>query len=258
MVGMEEKIYNKINDVPGAKWKQLEKVTFFWGHQSVGSNILGGLEELLAEHSQIPLKVFAVKEPYSLTPGALNHSSVGNNCDPSSKIKDFVKMVESGIGNQSDFAFFKFCYIDFNARSDVKAIFEEYKEAMQGLKERYPRTQFMHATIPLLKVQNGPKAWVKKILGRTLDGTKDNVKRCEFNDMLKKEYEATDPIFDIGKYESTRPDGSRETFELDGKKYFALVPAYTNDGGHLNKIGSRYLAAELLTLFARIAPEDNK
>jgi len=250
---MEDKINNSINGVPAAKWQQLGKIKFFWGHQSVGSNILGGMQELLSTHSQIPLEIVSVKEPYTLAPGVLNHSSVGNNSDPSSKIKDFVKMVESGIGNQADFAFFKFCYIDFNARSDVNAVFEKYKEAMQALEEKYPETQFMHATIPLLKVQTGPKAWVKKIIGRTLDGTKDNVKRCEFNDMLRAEYQGKDPIFDIAKAESTRPDGSRETFVQDGKTYFALVPAYTSDGGHLNKVGSRYLASELLSLLVDVS-----
>lgn len=248
MEAMEDKINRNINDVPTAKWQQIGKIKFFFGHQSVGSNIWGGMQELLSVHSQIPLKIVAVKEPYTLAPGVLSHSNVGSNCDPSSKIKDFVKMVDSGIGNQADFAFFKFCYIDFNARSDVKMVFEEYKAAMQSLKEKYPETQFMHATIPLLKVQTGPKAWVKKIIGRTLYGTKDNVKRCEFNDILRAEYEGKDPIYDIAKAESTRPDGSRETFVLNGETYFALVPAYTNDGGHLNKVGSRYLASELLAV----------
>jgi hypothetical protein len=243
---MEDNINKGIKEISAVKWQQLGKKKIFWGHQSVGSNILGGMQELIVAHSEIPLKIFAVKEPYRLDPGVLSHRNVGNNCDPSSKIKDFVKMVEGGIGNQADFAFFKFCYIDFNARSDVNAIFVEYKEAMQRLKEKYPDTRFMHATIPLLKVQTGPKAWVKKVLGRTLDGTKDNVKRCEFNDMIRAEYEGTGPIFDIAKYESTRPDGSRETFELDGKEYYAFVPVYTNDGGHLNKLGSKYLASELL------------
>lgn len=248
-----ESIEKKLNSILSETWQQLAVKKIYWGHQSVGSNILGGMQELLSAHSRIPLKIIKVKEPYELVSGCLNHSSIGNNSDPSSKIKDFVRMVDSGIGNQADFAFFKFCYIDFNARSDVKKVFEEYKTAMLSLKEKYSETQFMHTTIPLLKVQTGPKAWVKKIIGRTLDGTKDNGKRCAFNDMLRAEYDGKDPIFDIAKAESTRSDGSRETFVLDGKTYFALVPAYTSDGGHLNKLGSKYLASELLALLVDVS-----
>ena len=243
---MGENINKRIHDVPSAQWQQLAKSKIFWGHQSVGSNIIGGLQELLSANAQIPLKVEAVKQPYTLAIGTLSHDHVGTNGDPSSKIKDFVRIVEGGVGAQVDTAFFKFCFIDFNGKTDVQQVCTEYKKALQGLKAKYPAIQFMHATVPLVKVETGPKAWVKKILGRTLDGTKDNVKRHEFNEMLRAEYSGKDPIFDIAKYESTRPDGSRETFELDGKRYFALVPAYTSDGGHLNTLGSRYLASELL------------
>ena len=250
---MNEKISKSIANMSASELQQLAGLKIFWGHQSVGANILDGMQELLSAHPQIPLQIVAVKEPNTLTPGVLSHANVGNNGDPASKIKDFVRMVDDGVGNQTDFAFFKFCYIDFNDRSDVKKVFEKYKTAMQSLKEKYPETRFMHATIPLLTVQTGPKAWVKKMLGRAPAGTTANAKRGEFNDMLRAEYGGKDPFFDIAKAESTRPDGSRESFVLAGKTYFALVPAYTSDGGHLNTVGRKYLASELLSLLVDVS-----
>ena len=252
--GINVVIGNKVNDnikqISPEKWQQLAKKKIFWGHQSVGSNILKGMQELLTEHPEIPLKIAAVKDPYVLGTGVLSHDNVGMNGDPSSKIKDFVRMMDNGIGVQADYAFFKFCFIDFNGNSNVKKLFKEYKIAMRKIKEKYPQVKIMHATIPLVKVQSGPKAWLKKIIGRTLDGTIDNVKRHAFNEMIKAEYGGKDPIFDIAKYESTRPDGSREIHKLNGKEYFSLVPAYTSDGGHLNDLGSRFLAAKLFVLLA--------
>ena len=56
------------------------------------------------------------------------------------------------------------------------------------------------------------------------------------------------PVFDFAGIESTRTDGQKETFIINGKTYFNIVPEYTNDGGHLNQAG-RINAAEQLLLF---------
>ena len=62
---------------------------------------------------------------------------------------------------------------------------------------------------------------------------------------------AADPIFDLARAESTRPDGSRETFRYEGKDYYSLVPAYSSDGGHLSERGQRTLGADLIRFVAR-------
>jgi lysophospholipase L1-like esterase len=38
-----------------------------------------------------------------------------------------------------------------------------------------------------------------------------------------------------------------------GKVHYAMVPAYTTDGGHLNEVGRRIVARRLLVLLAGLA-----
>jgi hypothetical protein len=57
---------------------------------------------------------------------------------------------------------------------------------------------------------------------------------------------ARTPILDIAAIESTKPDGSRQSFELDGVTYFSMVPEYTTDGGHLNEIGRKIVAEQFV------------
>jgi lysophospholipase L1-like esterase len=71
--------------------------------------------------------------------------------------------------------------------------------------------------------------------------------------LLRKNYEGKEPVFDLARIESTRPDGTRETFTQDGKTYYALVPAYTKDGGHLNKLGRKKVAEQLLLLLVSLS-----
>ena len=85
------------------------------------------------------------------------------------------------------------------------------------LKEAYPETIFIHVTMPLTSIQTGPKAWVKKIIGRQIRGIDDNIKRNQFNDMLRKEGEGKAPIFDLAKIESTLPDGTRSLSRKNGE-----------------------------------------
>ena len=51
----------------------------------------------------------------------------------------------------------------------------------------------------------------------------------QFNELLIKEYDGKEPVFDLAEIESTRPDGRRETFTKDGKTYYSLIPDYTYD-----------------------------
>jgi len=81
----------------------------------------------------------------------------------------------------------------------------------------------------------------------------DHVKRNEFNAMLRHAYVGREPFFDLAKLESTFPDGSQSTFTKDGNIYAALVPDYTNDGGHLNEKGRRIVAEHLLVYLAQLS-----
>ncbi len=58
------------------------------------------------------------------------------------------------------------------------------------------------------------------------------------------------PIFDLARHESTRPDGTRETFAVGGRVAYALAPVYTDDGGHLNGVGRRVMASHMVRFAA--------
>lgn len=248
---VEQKVqYNSLNDIPASSWEKLSKKKIYFGHQSVGFNIIEGLKDLMKENPQIKLNIVETNNPNDFNKGIFAHSRVGKNVDPKSKIDEFAKFTEQGIGENADIAFFKFCYVDVRSETDSQKVFDNYKQSMSNLTKKYPKTTFIHITVPLNQKQTGLKAWIKKIIGRHIGGYDDNIKRTEFNELLIKEYDGKEPIYDLAKIESTRPDGTRETFSKDGKTYYALFSDYTYDGGHLNETGRKKVAKQLLILLA--------
>ena len=244
--------YQKISDVPDHIWAKLSGKTIYFGHQSVGYNILGGVETILNENPQIKLSIKETYDPDDFTQGTIAHSRIGYNTDPESKLDMFAFIIKSGGATKADIMFLKFCYVDINAKTDVKALFNDYKKTFRQLKTNFPSTVFIHMTTPLTTLQDGTKAWIKKIMGRPLGGTIENRNRHEYNEMIRKTYIGQEPVFDIAYIESTFPNGNRATFELNGTTYYYLVPEYTNDGGHLNETGRKLVAEQLMLLLANI------
>ncbi|AGC44531.1 hypothetical protein MYSTI_03218 [Myxococcus stipitatus DSM 14675] len=236
-----------------APLEKLSSRRIFFGHQSVGGNLLEGVQRLPASSQGPAPRIIEVKSPTeSVAPGTLAHAMVGQNEKPESKIADFERMMDSGLAKTTDVAFFKFCYIDFNGATDSRALFEKYRASMEGLKARHPNTTFVHVTAPLTTVQRGAKAWLKELLGRPVWGIAENVQRETFNELMRKTYGGKEPLFDLARLESTAPDGSRETYELNGQAWPAMVPGYSDDGGHLNATGQERLAQELMNFLANL------
>jgi hypothetical protein len=246
-------VFPSIKDVPETSWKKLAEKRIYFSHQSVGYNILDGMRDIMKENPQIILNIVETSNPEDFKAPIFAHSRVGNSEDPKSKCDSFAGFMDQGLGNKADIAFFKFCFVDVTAKTNADQLFTNYKKTMSSLKEKYPQTTFIHMTTPLTVVQTGPKAWVKKIIGRPIGGYYDNIKRDQFNEGLIKEYEDKEPIFDLAKIESTFKDGSRAVFKRDGKVYPRLVPAYTDDGGHLNEMGRGVVAEQLLILLAKLS-----
>jgi hypothetical protein len=218
----------------------------YFGHQSVGYNIIDGIKDVMKENPQIKLNIIETTDSAKFNEGIFAHSKVGRNVDPVSKLNDFNAKLENGIGQKADIAALKLCYVDVVADSDVKKIFDDYVPSISQLKMKYPGLTVIHFTVPLTSIQTGIRAWVKKIIGRPIDGIDDNIKRNEFNKMLIEHYESKEPVFDLAAIESTMSDGIRVSFIIDGKHYYFLNPAYTNDGGHLNNYGRKIVAEQFL------------
>jgi hypothetical protein len=240
-----------IKNIPESVWRKLDGKKIYFGHQSGGQNIIEGLEYIKKDNPQIKLKIVTISNASELSGPMFAHSSLGEDDDPHSKMKAFSDYLKKGIGNSADIAFFKFCYVDIKANSDVEKLFAEYKTIMEHLKKKYPRTQLIHVTVPLMVSQTTLKTFIKRVLGRK----DNNIKRNRFNEMLRQEYDGKDPLFDIAKAESTYPDGSRSSFVKWVGTYYSLVPDYADDGGHLNEQGRRAVAQELLLLLAQLVQE---
>lgn len=241
-----------LKKVMQSNWIELSEKKLFFGHQSVGFNIVDGLNDIVQQLPKISLNIKKTNDPDELNKPLFAHSSVGQNKDPISKCDDFKRIIENGIGDRVDIAFFKFCYVDITTETDLNNIFEVYKDTMDYLGKKYSNIVFIHITVPLRVYQTGPKAWIKKIIGRQIGGYSNNIKRNQFNEMLRKEYEGKVPFFDLAKIESTFPDGKRMIIEKKGEMFYSLVRDYTDDGGHLNKTGRIKVAEQLLILLANL------
>lgn len=244
--------FASLQEIPESVWNNLAEKTLYFGHQSVGFNIIAGIETLMAEHPAIRLNLVKTTDAAAFDSPIFGHSAVGNNTEPLTKIDAFTQVLKNGVGAKVEIAFLKFCFIDFDRKTpDVEGIFSQYVQAMRHLHEQFPHLTIVHFTVPLTAEQSGPKAWLKKTLGK--GANEDNLARHRFNALLKAEYEGKAPIFDIATIESTLPDGTRASLTAkDGTVYDTLVPEYTDDGGHLNETGRKVVAEALLLFLANM------
>lgn len=231
-----------LKKIPAATWHKLGQSKIYFGHQSVGFNIIDGLELIKQSDPRFALKIQKISRPEELQTSMLAHSIVGENSDSQSKITAFAEFMDKGMGAKADIAFFKLCYVDIHRGSDPVAVFNEYRSTMAALKKKYPRVRFIHATVPLTATEPAWRRIIKSLMGKE----DNNIRRQQYNELIRKEYGTKEPLFDIAAAESTYPDGTRSSGEKNGTTYYSLVPLYTDDGGHLNEQGKKAVAAELI------------
>ena len=231
---LSSNVVHAADPVLHAGLQRLSRERVYFGHQSVGANILQGVKELSAKEG---------------VPIFIKDERVPQNGDPLRKLESFRNSV--GSGSRYDVALLKFCYVDIDADTDVAGLFDQYRMTINELRAKNPRTVFVHATLPLTTVQTGPKAWVKRLLGRSPYGTVENVRRDEYNRLLRATYAGREPIFDLARIESTAPDGHPVAVTWEGITAPAMAPDYTNDGGHLNAAGRARAAREFVAVLSR-------
>ncbi|MBI4845992.1 MAG: hypothetical protein HY810_05920 [Candidatus Omnitrophica bacterium] len=237
---------SELKAIPQEKCDALANKKIYFGHQSVGYNIIEGVEDIMLEIPQLKLNIKETNSMDDFLKPVFAHSAVGVNSDPYSKINDFRKNIESGIGEKADAAFFKFCYVDIVDGADYKKIFEQYKRAILLLEEKYPKVKFLHSTVPLQAANPPIKVFIKKMMGKSDEGQLNNIQRNKFNEMMISEYGSKGNVFDLAGAESSYADGKREFFKDRSKKYYSMIPGFSNDGGHLNKFGRKTVAAKLI------------
>lgn len=232
---------------PAAALRELCTRRVFFGHQSVGGNILDGVRDWLHD-SGVP---WPIVEPDQAPGegGALIHAAVGQNGQPATKCADFRRWLDGGTLGRVDVAVLKFCYVDVQRDDEASPLLSEYRSTLEDLARRHPATVMVPVTVPLTHAEGGLGVVVRELLGRPNPSKLKNLARQAFNDALRRGWSAT-PIFDLAIAESTGPDGATNVFTYQGRRSENLVAGYTGDGRHLNAAGRRALAAAFLQALA--------
>lgn len=237
-----------------ADLRTLSGMRVFFGHQSVGRNILDGVRALASEAGvQLRIEELAGASP-AAGPG-LFHANIGENGAPARKLEEFVAAVGTPDSVTYDLALLKFCYVDLDDDSlerSPKALFDRYSAAVTRLVSRPGAPVLIHSTMPLTADPPGWKTTVKRWLGRETWTDAANIRRNEYNRLLRANFGATE-TFDIARIEATHADGSVSAFESGGRKIETMAAEHTYDGGHLTDASARHVAAAFLHTLAEAA-----
>ena len=221
-----------------------------FSHHSVGANIIEGVKRLDAENpGGGHIRVTSLNEAAASKGPMLIEFSGGQNGEPKSKIDAFAATIRGEPHLKPDLAFMKFCFVDFNPRTNVDDLFNYYRKTIVALKKEYPEIRFAHITVPLTERPTGLKWRLFRLIGKEVWEDEANVKRAEFDRLLKESFGA-DPVFDLSRIEATSPDGHLTTFEERGQNYPSLYPGYTEDGGHLNTVGQQVAGEAFIRFMA--------
>jgi hypothetical protein len=242
------KSYARLDAISAQQWEILAQRKIFFGHKSVGQNIIEGLGDVMRARPNIRLNIRETIEPNDFVQPIFGHSPIGTNKAPLTKISRFCELMEGGLGDKLDVAFFKFCFIDIDHGTDLDELYGSYNEVIGRLHEKYPAVKIITVTVPLMSKPYGIKEKLKKLLGRLPWEEEDNIRRNRYNEMLRESFNAS--LFDLAENEATLPSGERRQFTRAGKTMDLLWETYTDDGGHLNKMGRQIAAIELLLRLA--------
>lgn len=225
----------------------------FFGHQSVGKNVLSGVPEVYGTAQLTAPQIVDIGAGAALPgdPGApvLAHAYIGENGDPLGKLTDFDTRLRDGLAEQVDVALLKFCYLDITGETDVEALFETYRQTLADLERDFPEVQFVHVTAPLTTEATDLKWRVKEVIGRA----NNNAAREQYNALMRAEY-GEGLLLDLAAIEATAPDGTVAVVSSNGEQHLALAPQNAADSGHLNAAGSATAADRFLALVGQDFP----
>ncbi len=247
---------------PDSSMQLLSTRHIFFGHQSVGQDILDGLVEILREQDKgNKIKVSSTAGLTSFSAPGIYHCFIGKNTEPLSKIDDFEEAILNEKYGKMDIAIMKLCFIDItrSTMKDIDTVFQSYKTAIDRIKSRYPDLILIHCTVPLQTrdafndgILAGLYARIMKLFGiRRFDG--DNWVRELYNRKIRAAYGSSGALFDIALLEASSPTGEKCAHTGKSIEVYDLYPPYSNDGGHLNAAGKRYIADKFLEMLLQAA-----
>lgn len=222
----------------------------FFGHQSVGRNIIDGLVELNASAGRAPFRVVETREAAAIVGPGLYHAAIGRNKDPMGKLGDFEALLRGGIGASVDVAILKFCYVDIDRNTDVEALYAAYRGTMDRLSADFHHLVLLRCSVPLTAEEGGLRGIAARFLRR--GSFADNERREAFNRLLRADCSGKRPLFDLALAEASAD--SAPLLAAGGKPHHSLRLEYSLDGGHLNAAGARRAAAWLAASLAASLP----
>lgn len=232
---------------------RLGALRIFFGHQSVGGNLMDGLADLAQEGEPQPLAVARTLQVDRAAGGVVAHQWVGENGAPTSKLAAVGEAL-SGPARAANVVIVKFCYSDFGADTDPDALFAAYQGQIAAWQASFPGVTFVHMTAPTVRPEGMATRWLRTLRGRFTMQARA-VKVARYNARLREAYGGREPVYDLAAAEAVGPDGSSSRGQLDGLDVPLLHPAFTNDGEHLNEIGRRAVARRFLHFLAdSVAP----
>jgi hypothetical protein len=234
--------------VTAEQWNTLSKRTFYFGHQSVGANIVDGVREIAAQRPEIQLRI--VSDAPTPAAGVLNEFPIGRNEDPESKNAAMIAATQSALG-PLPVVMFKYCFVDVDEAADVRSLFQHYRQTVAAVRSRHPEAVVVHVTLPLATEPSKLRYYMNTVRG--IPTTRDaNARRNEYNEMLRAAFAGKEPVFDLAAVESTHADGTLEYGMRDGARVPALAPEWSADGAHLNAAGRKHVAEQFLATLATL------
>jgi hypothetical protein len=242
----------EFEQISAEQWSRLANAQIFFGHQSVGGNLLEGINDVLREHPDIRLNIVQIDDAAQVNGPGLYHAHVGRNGEPSSKLAAFHNLV--GAAGDSGIALLKYCYVDVTPESNAQELFDEYRQRIELIRSQHPDVKIVHVTLPLLTDAGTLRHWAA-VVRKLPSGRQVNLIRQEYNELLRRTYAGKEPIFDLARLESTAQDGSPVTVRYKGQRVPVLADVWTYDGGHLNEAGRQQMAKAFLATLANVYDE---
>ncbi|HTJ84779.1 MAG TPA: hypothetical protein VL400_23835 [Polyangiaceae bacterium] len=201
---------------------RVKHARIFFGHQSVGANILDGARSL-----GFPSR--PITGTHDFDAPALGEAPLLENHEPLRKVKSFDAFV-STFGDRVDAVGMKLCWVDFYEPEKLVGLREAYAAEVDSLRKRYPKVAVFHVTPPLATkepVENGD--------------------RVAFGRWLISTYAQKDVVFDLEAVESMSSAG----MPCVSRGVPALCTEYAADDGHLNAVGAQRAAKAFIVALGR-------
>lgn len=230
----------------GDELRRISRSRVFFGHQSVGAEILRGLADL-AEDEGIRLNLAETRALETGSGPCLAHARIGRNGDPAAKFDDFAAVLDGGLAADLDLAMMKLCYVDVTRDTDATDLARQHDAIFDGLAARHPGLRLLAVTVPLTTGLFGLRGRIANLLGRSDPAAPDNRARARYNDHLRARYADCGLLFDLAAVEAaSAADGP------DAGGIPSLSPSLTRDGGHLNRRGRKLAAIALAGTLGRL------